>query len=254
MARTGRRPGNQDTREAILAAAREAFAERGFDAASIRAIAGERRGRPGAGAPLLRHQGPAVPGDACRRRSNPAEVIPKVLQPADSDGVGERLVRIVAHRLGLAGRRGGGRHGAQRRQQRVVGPMLREFVVTQILRRAVKELDLDPAEAPTAASLVATQMAGLVNDPLHRQDRADWPAAGRRRGRALHRPDRAALPDRSARLGPVSSGGRSEAEAKRRSGKAPFRPDTGVVSGRNGNAAGRRLDPPQPGHPRRDRT
>ena len=37
--RTGRRPGNPDTREAILAAAREAFAERGFDGASIRAIA-----------------------------------------------------------------------------------------------------------------------------------------------------------------------------------------------------------------------
>ena len=37
--RTGRRPGNPDTREAILTAAREAFAERGYDAASIRAIA-----------------------------------------------------------------------------------------------------------------------------------------------------------------------------------------------------------------------
>ncbi len=39
MARTGRRPGNQDTREAILAAARQAFAEKGFDGASIRQIA-----------------------------------------------------------------------------------------------------------------------------------------------------------------------------------------------------------------------
>src|SRR5947209_7738622 len=39
MARTGRRPGNQDTRKAILAAAREAFAEKGYDRASIRAIA-----------------------------------------------------------------------------------------------------------------------------------------------------------------------------------------------------------------------
>jgi AcrR family transcriptional regulator len=36
---TGRRPGNPDTREAVLAAAREAFAERGFDGASIRGIA-----------------------------------------------------------------------------------------------------------------------------------------------------------------------------------------------------------------------
>ena len=39
LARTGRRPGRQDTREAILAAARDAFAEKGFDGASIRYIA-----------------------------------------------------------------------------------------------------------------------------------------------------------------------------------------------------------------------
>jgi hypothetical protein len=38
----------------------------------------------------------------------------------------------------------------------------------------------------------------------------------------------------------------SEAESRRRSGKAPFRPDTGVVAGRNGNAAGGRHGPPQP--------
>src|SRR4029450_13823777 len=37
----------------------------------------------------------------------------------------------------------------------------------------------------------------------------------------------------------------SEAESRPRSGKAPFRRDTGVVAGRNGNAAGGRLGPPQ---------
>ncbi|MEV6494667.1 helix-turn-helix domain-containing protein, partial [Actinoplanes sp. NPDC051633] len=37
--RSGRRPGNQDTRQDILAAARDVFAEKGFDKASIRAIA-----------------------------------------------------------------------------------------------------------------------------------------------------------------------------------------------------------------------
>ena len=39
MRRSGRRPGNQDTRQSILDAARAVFAERGFDNASIRAIA-----------------------------------------------------------------------------------------------------------------------------------------------------------------------------------------------------------------------
>src|SRR4029450_9568809 len=38
----------------------------------------------------------------------------------------------------------------------------------------------------------------------------------------------------------------SEADDRPRSGKAPFRRDTGVVAGRNGNAAGGRLGPPQP--------
>jgi AcrR family transcriptional regulator len=37
--RTGRRPGDADTREDILAAAREAFAERGYDGATVRRVA-----------------------------------------------------------------------------------------------------------------------------------------------------------------------------------------------------------------------
>ncbi len=37
--RSGRRPGKQDTREKVLAAARETFGERGYDGASIRQIA-----------------------------------------------------------------------------------------------------------------------------------------------------------------------------------------------------------------------
>jgi AcrR family transcriptional regulator len=39
MSRTGRRPGTPDTRRRILAVARQAFATRGYDATSLRAIA-----------------------------------------------------------------------------------------------------------------------------------------------------------------------------------------------------------------------
>jgi len=40
--------------------------------------------------------------------------------------------------------------------------LLREFVVTQILRRALNELIVDPAESSLRSGLVATQMAGLM--------------------------------------------------------------------------------------------
>jgi hypothetical protein len=40
--------------------------------------------------------------------------------------------------------------------------LMREFVVTQVLRRAVAEFVMDPAEASTRAALVATQVAGLA--------------------------------------------------------------------------------------------
>jgi hypothetical protein len=40
--------------------------------------------------------------------------------------------------------------------------MLREFVSNQVLRQVLRSVDLDPAEAPLRASLVASQLAGLA--------------------------------------------------------------------------------------------
>jgi AcrR family transcriptional regulator len=40
--------------------------------------------------------------------------------------------------------------------------LLREFLVSQVLRRVLDGLDLDPAEAPLRSALVASQMAGLA--------------------------------------------------------------------------------------------
>jgi hypothetical protein len=40
--------------------------------------------------------------------------------------------------------------------------MLREFLTTQILRRIVGHVDIDPKEAPMRAALVASQMMGLI--------------------------------------------------------------------------------------------
>ena len=161
MARTGRRPGNQDTREAILAAAREAFAERGFDGASIRTIA------TGAGVdPALVHHYFGTKDElflaTVQAPMDPAVLLPQVLD-GDVKELPERLLRTflsvwdhpVTGPAALALVRSGLQHDWSAR-------MLREFLTTRILRRVVGTLPIDPAEAPLRGALAASQMIGLV--------------------------------------------------------------------------------------------
>jgi AcrR family transcriptional regulator len=158
--RTGRRPGNPDTREAILAAAREAFAEKGFDGASIRAIA-----TSAAVDPALVHHYFGTKDKlfvaAMQFPIDPGELLPRALD-GGRDQVGERLVRIFisvwdspAGSAGVALLRSAVAHPWTAR-------LMREFLVTQILRKVVEQAALDPKEAPLRANLVATQMAGLA--------------------------------------------------------------------------------------------
>lgn len=158
--RTGRRPGNPDTRETILAAARATFAERGFDAASIRAIATAANVDPalvhhyfGTKEELFRAT-VSIPVD-------PAELVPRVLA-GGPDEVGERLVRTF---LAVWDSPVGTAAVALLRSavsNQWTARLLREFLVTQVLRRVVDQLDLDPAEVPLRGALVATQIAGLA--------------------------------------------------------------------------------------------
>jgi AcrR family transcriptional regulator len=157
--RTGRRPGNPDTREAILTAARAAFAERGFDAASIRAIA------TAAGVdPALVHHYFGTKEELFRATIevpiDPAQLLPTVLV-GGPEGVGERLVRTF---LGVWDSPAGTPAVALLRSavnNEWTARLLREFLITQVLRRVLDHLDIDPAELPLRGSLVATQMIGL---------------------------------------------------------------------------------------------
>ena len=158
--RTGRRPGNPDTRQAILAAARTTFAERGFDAASIRVIA------TAAGVdPALVHHYFGSKEELFRATVeiplDPAELLPVVLA-GGVDGVGERLVRTF---LGVWDSPAGQAAVALLRSavnNDWTARLLREFLVTQVLRRVLDHLDVPPAELPLRGSLVATQMIGLA--------------------------------------------------------------------------------------------
>lgn len=92
--RRGRRPGGSDTRGEILAAARAELAQRGFDGATVRAVAR----RAGVDPALVRHYfddkaelfaAAMVPAGV-----DPAHLVPALLA-GGPDGLGERLARAV---------------------------------------------------------------------------------------------------------------------------------------------------------------
>ncbi|MBM2615313.1 TetR family transcriptional regulator [Actinoplanes sp. LDG1-06] len=158
--RSGRRPGNQDTRESILEAARNTFAEKGYDQASIRAIAGDAAVDPA----LVHHYFGTKEKlflAVMNAPINPAELVPQALA-GPREQAGERLVRVA---LGVWDSPAGTAALAVFRSalsNEWTARLLRDFVVTQVLRRAVSEMTLDPAEAEMRSALVATQIAGTI--------------------------------------------------------------------------------------------
>ncbi|WP_213453969.1 TetR/AcrR family transcriptional regulator [Rhizomonospora bruguierae] len=158
--RSGRRPGNPDTRQAILATAREVFAEKGYDAASIRAIA------TGAGVdPALVHHYFGTKEQlfltALEVPLRPAELLPQVLA-GGPDEFGERLVRTFLRVWDSPAGTAGAALFRTAVNNEWTARLLREFVIVHVLRQALQHLDLEPDEAPLRASLVASQLSGLV--------------------------------------------------------------------------------------------
>jgi AcrR family transcriptional regulator len=158
--RTGRRPGNQDTREAILSAARAAFAERGFDAASMRLIASA----AGVDPALVHHYFGTKEQlfvDSLQIPIEPSKIVPKMLA-GDTGRLGERVVTTL---VGIWDSPAGAAAVALVRSavgNERIAAMFRDFLVSRILRRITRELPIPPAEAPLRANLAATQVAGLI--------------------------------------------------------------------------------------------
>jgi AcrR family transcriptional regulator len=157
---TGRRPGSPDTREAVLAAARSAFAERGFDGATIRGIA-----RAAGVDPALVHHYFGTKDKlflaAVQAPVDPAELLPEALA-GGSDELGAALLRLFlrtwdgpAQAAGLALIRSAlGSEWTTR--------LLREFLVARVLRHVVATLDVPDAEREARGALVAAQLVGLA--------------------------------------------------------------------------------------------
>ncbi len=158
--RSGRRPGNPDTRESILTAARRIFAEKGFDKASIRAIATD------AGVdPALVHHYFGTKDKLFLATINapidPSKLIPQALDGPRVEG-GERLVRLMLSGWDSPAGAAAVMLLRSAMSNDWTARLMREFVVTQILRRAVTVLVLDPAEAELRTALVASQISGLA--------------------------------------------------------------------------------------------
>jgi AcrR family transcriptional regulator len=160
MARTGRRPGNSGTREAILDAARRAFAERGYQQATIREVAGI------AGVdPALVHHYFGTKQDlfvaAVEIPVNPFEAFVELVSEDGLDTLGERLLGLFLsvwdqsdqHSPLLALIR------SAVSEERAAA-MLREFITEEILGRIARELGTPDARLRT--NLVASQLVGLI--------------------------------------------------------------------------------------------
>jgi AcrR family transcriptional regulator len=159
MARTGRRPGPSTSRTAILTAARRRFAEEGYAATSLRAIAGDAGVDPGV---VLHFFGSkdglfrAVVGWPF----DPARVAPLMIG-SDAHPAGERIARVFldvwddpSARASLtAVLRSAMSHPASAR-------LLREFVVHQLFAPVISHIG--GPDAALRGDLAAAQLIGIA--------------------------------------------------------------------------------------------
>lgn len=155
--RRGRRGGGADTRAGLLSAAREEFAERGFDGATVRRIAD----RAGVDPAMVNHWfggKEALFTATLDLPLDPALVRAEVL-PGDPERIGER---IVARFLSVWDTAGGGTMAVLLRSvttHELAARMLREFVTRAILRPVVEQVS--PDRHAERGALVASQLIGL---------------------------------------------------------------------------------------------
>jgi AcrR family transcriptional regulator len=157
--RSGRRPGPSGTREAILAAARRQFAENGFDRTTIRSVARE----AGVDPALVTHFHGSKQRlflTAVELPFAPEDVLPPALA-GDGADLGRRMAEVLVGILEDPARRsvvvGMVRSAASEPE---AARMVQELVGERILGVVARELDAD--DAPLRASLVGSQIVGLV--------------------------------------------------------------------------------------------
>lgn len=154
----GRRPASENTRAALLDAARVEFTERGFDAATVRAVAQ----RAGVDPAMVNHWFGGKDGlfvAAMEIPINSEEILHRILD-GNPEQCAERILRIF---LSVWDADGGGALTALMRSvasHEEAARMMREFVGRVIFGRVVSSVAPDQLEL--RAALCGTQLAGLA--------------------------------------------------------------------------------------------
>ena len=172
--RRGRRPAGEDTRGAILAAARDEFAERGFDGASVRSVARRADVDPALVRHYFRDKSELFAAGMIPRGADPA-AIAAGLTAGGVEGLGARLLTAV---LGVWEADGGvafrvvfaGMSAGELQAEALVGYVGRE-VFGQVAHV------LPPPDQQLRVSLVASQMVGILvaRHVLHLEPLASMP-------------------------------------------------------------------------------
>ena len=155
----GRRPGSSDTRDAILAAARERIARHGYDRTRIRDVAQD----AGVYAALVHYFFKSKDGlfvAAMQLPFRPADVIAPVLAEG-LDGLGERIVRRLLSVWDEPANRGALMAIVQGASAHPgAAQALREFLRREMVGRIGGVIEAEPPEL--RANLVASQIIGLI--------------------------------------------------------------------------------------------
>ena len=159
--RTGRRPGQPDTREQILRAARQLFSTQGYEAASLRAIAGE----AGVDSALISHYFGGKEGlfeAAMELPFNPAALVAEAGEVGPEElpaKIAEMFVGVWEHPV-----RGPIMVSLLRRGVSTPGYLaaMRQFMVSGLLRPAVTRAGGRQDDLDLRISLVVAHLIGTV--------------------------------------------------------------------------------------------
>jgi AcrR family transcriptional regulator len=155
--RRGRRPGGDNTRAQLLAAARAEFSERGYEGATVRAIAD----RAGVDPAMVNHFFGGKEGLFTSSLDLPVDLASMIneIVPGDPERLAERIVGRFLHVWDATG---GGQMVMLVRSiaaHEAAARMMREFVSRVILTRVVGTVAPDQHEL--RAALAGTQLIGL---------------------------------------------------------------------------------------------